>query len=104
MTNHLLLRKYGDQIDYWVSEADSGIYDAMNKGLFLANGEWIAFMNGGDSYYSQDAIIFLMKEVSTGSDVIYGQTNYVYSKKYSRVIPTSTFKEKKIYNYDGRKN
>ena len=37
-------------IDYWVSEPDGGIYDAWNKGMLIARGEWIAFLGAGDVY------------------------------------------------------
>jgi cellulose synthase/poly-beta-1,6-N-acetylglucosamine synthase-like glycosyltransferase len=50
-----LIRQNEDVIDYWVSEPDSGIYDAWNKGVSLANGDWIAFLGAGDSY-KPDAI------------------------------------------------
>jgi len=46
-----LIRQYEHAIDYWVSEPDNGIYDAWNKGLRLASGEWIAFLGGDDSYF-----------------------------------------------------
>ncbi len=50
-----IMRQNDDVIDYWISEADSGIYDAWNKGVALARGEWIAFLGCDDAYYP-DAI------------------------------------------------
>ena len=46
-----IVKKYEDRIDYWVSEKDTGIYDAMNKGISLCNGEIIGLVNADDYIY-----------------------------------------------------
>lgn len=70
-----LIKKYSERISYWVSEPDKGIFNAMNKGLQAATGEWINFMNAGDVYVSSTVIsdIFNKCELSL-YDVLYGDT------------------------------
>lgn len=65
-----IIKKYEDQIDYWVSEKDKGIYDAMNKGIDLATGEWINFMNAGDQFFDED----ILNKISSHlvADLVYG--------------------------------
>ncbi|MBQ9666161.1 MAG: glycosyltransferase [Bacteroidaceae bacterium] len=67
-----LIKKYGNWIDCWVSEPDRGIYDAMNKGLKLAKGEWVNFMNAGDSFADEHVFENLQKFFIPENDVVYG--------------------------------
>lgn len=70
-----IIKKYEDKIAYWISEPDKGIYDAMNKGIDVATGEWINFMNVGDSFYSNTVIAEINWEsLDNKMDVIYGDT------------------------------
>lgn len=74
-----IINKYEDKITYWISEPDKGIYDAMNKGIDKATGEWINFMNCGDTFYSNTTIDDVFKKANLKSDIIYGNTNLLYS-------------------------
>jgi len=57
-----IIKKHEDQIDYWVSEKDNGIYDAMNKGLSLVSGAWVNFMNTGDWFCETQTLQKLFDE------------------------------------------
>lgn len=67
-----LIERHSDQIDYWVSEPDHGIYDAMNKAIAAATGEWIIFLNTGDTFADQDVVEKVFSSDRESSDVVYG--------------------------------
>ena len=74
-----IIKRYAHRLAYWTSEPDKGIYDAMNKGIQKANGEWINFMNAGDTFYSSTVIQEVFSKVSLSSDIIYGDTCLSFS-------------------------
>ncbi|NDV78789.1 glycosyltransferase family 2 protein [Dysgonomonas sp. 511] len=51
-----LIKEYGDKISYWVSEKDTGIYNAQNKGIKQAKGEYLYFLNSGDALYENNTL------------------------------------------------
>jgi len=69
------LKQNHDYAGGWISEADRGIYDAMNKGTERATGDYLVFMNSGDCFAAPDVISKLVQEINQGSeryDLIYG--------------------------------
>lgn len=66
-----MLEEYSGIPIKWVSEPDKGIYDAMNKGVLLAKGHWIIFMNAGDKFATKD-VLSKVFTVAPTTDVIYG--------------------------------
>lgn len=68
-----VVEKYKERISTIVSEKDSGIYDAMNKGLQLATGDYVLYINAGDELYEPTTIEKVFSS-STNADVYYGNT------------------------------
>lgn len=71
-----IIRKYRGSIDILVSEKDGGIYDAMNKGLSKATGDYVLFLNSGDELYDNNTIQTIVSK-GNGADIIYGETKLV---------------------------
>lgn len=83
-----LLETYSKNITYWVSEPDKGIYNAMNKGIEAAKGEYLIFINSGDHFYHADTLSSVVQFLSQ-EDIIYGKLEVIqgdqkYIKNYSQ--------------------
>ncbi|MEO0473000.1 MAG: glycosyltransferase family 2 protein [Bacteroidota bacterium] len=69
-----LIEENADMIDQWVSAPDKGIYDAMNKGISKARGQYLNFMNAGDYFHHPEVLAEVSKVVQTGHpDIVYGK-------------------------------
>ena len=75
-----IIKQYESGIASWISEPDKGLYDAMNKGLRRATGDYVWFLNAGDTLYTADTvqrIVASLKKKVSLPDVIYGETRIV---------------------------
>lgn len=75
-----IIRQYQDRLSYWHSEPDEGLYDAMNKGLRQATGDYVWFINAGDTFYTNNTlreVADLIRSENTMPDILYGETMIV---------------------------
>lgn len=75
-----ILRKYRSRINFLISEPDDGIYSGMNKGVAIASGQWINFMNAGDTFNSCDSILDIFEFPRGKEKIIYGDVLVNYGK------------------------
>lgn len=81
-----IVKWYEDRIDYWRSEADSGAYDAMNKAVREARGDWIYFLGAGDillNYLSRVAEHLIDERTIYYGDVYMPKLHKIYDGRYS---------------------
>lgn len=90
------INNFKSKIDILISENDDGIYDAVNKGIKLASGEWINLMNAGDCYHSPYVLKKIFKNISDNDAIVYGRQQEVNKEikkkknsKISQVIDKS---------------
>jgi len=71
-----ILKRYENRITKLLSEKDEGIYDAMNKGLAMATGDYVLFMNSGDEIYAPDTVANVFASADD-ADIYYGETEMI---------------------------
>ena len=76
-----LIRSQGERISKWVSEPDKGLYDAMNKGLRMATGDFVWFLNAGDRLFGPDVVEKIMAQCGPDTDILYGEVMLVDNER-----------------------
>lgn len=74
-----IVNRYRERISVVISEPDKGLYDAMNKGIRLATGDYLCFLNAGDSFHEDDTLQQMVHSIHGTQlpDVLYGETELV---------------------------
>jgi len=90
-----IIKKYEHAIDYWVSEKDKGIYDAMNKGIMLSKGQLIGIINSDDFYNIDTIEKVVQKIVNKKIDIIYG--NIILVDRAKKFIEKRKAKDWKLF-------
>jgi glycosyltransferase involved in cell wall biosynthesis len=105
-----ILKKYKNRLAYWVSEKDNGIYDAMNKGVLKANGNWIFFLGADDILFSPDVLQNVSGNLISNNTIYYGNVlfkhrNIIYDGKFNsfklatrNLAHQSIFYPKKVFD------
>lgn len=77
------IRNNADKLTYWVSEKDTGIYNAMNKGIRAAKGEYVLMLNSGDYFVDECVVGHILPELNR-TDIVQGNTIMLFDKKKYR--------------------
>lgn len=112
-----IVKSYGNKINYFISEKDEGVYDAMNKGVMAANGEWVFFLGADDVLVDENIFSSIFNSTKyEGIDLLYGDViltsnNKIYGgeRTYMSLVDKnichqSIFYKKNIFDKIGKYN
>ena len=90
-----VIENYKNKLTYWISEKDTGVFNAMNKGIKVAKGEFLIFMNSGDVFHNQEVINEVLPLLQSDIQIFYGN-NYKVSPTSKRL---KTYPEKLSFSF-----
>ncbi len=93
-----LLALNNEKIAFWCSEKDHGIYNAMNKGIAKAKGEYLLFLNSGDTLYSNKTLQEALSQCHN-ADVVYGNAMFLYRKRPYHWVYDDVLTIKRMYEH-----
>lgn len=82
-----LIEQNSSKITYWVSESDNGIYHAMNKGIKKAKGDYVFFLNSGDTFYNDAVLQQIVNSFTSKKDIYYGNVMINKDESYVKTFP-----------------
>lgn len=85
-----IIKKYSDKINYWISEPDSGVYNAMNKGIKEASGDYVLFINSGDCLFNDTVLEDIFKH-DFDQDIVYGDLHRIYPDGHDDFVYTPQY-------------
>lgn len=92
-----MIERWQENIAYWCSEPDNGVYNAQNKGIEKAQGEYLSFLNSGDEYYESTTLAKVFGKETPNADVLYG--DWFHNNPGHEWIQRSPIKMSRIYIY-----
>ncbi len=81
-----VLEKYKDNIDFALSEKDTGVYNAMNKGILNSKADYVVFLNSGDTFIDDNSLAFLIENIDSNAEIIYSELNYIFPSGEQKIV------------------